>query len=131
MLPDRDERALAGVLPGATRSLGGTSELAQPLVQREVRPVLLAGGDPEQLVRMTEVTARTTAARDTLALPEPTGLELAGAVGNAVEVDEVEMGAPDSKSSGALDGGTTHGLDPSLGSHARAEHRARVATLAG
>jgi hypothetical protein len=81
--------------------------------------MLLGGGNAEQLVRMTEVAAGTIAARDALTLAESTRLELAEAVRNAVGMDEAEMGAPDPKSPGALDGGTTHGLDPAWGSHAR------------
>ena len=77
--------------------------------------MLLGGGMAEQLVGMTEVATRTTATPDALALAEPTRLELASAVGNAVRMNEAEMDAPDPNSSGALERCTTHGVDPSVG----------------
>ena len=73
------------------------------------------GGKAEQLVEMTGVATRTTATPDALALAEPTRLELASAVGNAVRMNEADMGAPDPNSSGALERCTTHGVDPSVG----------------
>ncbi len=72
----------------------------------------LGGGKAEQLVGMTEVATRTTATPDALALAEPTRLELASAVGNAVRMNEADMGAPDAKRARALERGSTHGLTP-------------------
>ncbi len=103
---------LGGALPGETRPLGGKTQFAQPLVQREVCPTQLIGGKAEQLVAMTDVATRTTATPDALAFAEATGLVVTDAICGKIVVNDSLMGAPDAKRARALERGSTHGLTP-------------------